>query len=100
MANTTACTMMEARLVLELVNSKGLSSPGICSNRPGDKITNRTTAITRAATSTIVVVVVVGVPTQVEIKSTAVQETKTQHKKYSQNGFPTQQMFTKTQIGF
>jgi hypothetical protein len=98
MANTTACTMMEARLVLELVNSNGLSSPGICSNRPGDKITNRTTAITRAATSTIVVVV--GVPTQVEIKSTAVQETKTKHKKYSQNGFPTQQMFTKTQNGF
>jgi hypothetical protein len=84
MANTTACTMMEARLVLELVNSNGLSSPGICSNRPGDKITNRTTAITRAATSTIVVVVV-GVPTQVEIKSTATQGTKTQHKDIHKN---------------
>jgi hypothetical protein len=75
--------MMEATLVLELVNSNGLSSPGICSNRPGDKITNRTTAITRAATSTIVVVV--GVPTQVEIKSTATQETKTQHQNIHKN---------------
>ncbi len=75
--------MTEARLVLELVNSNGLSSPGICSNRPGDKITKRTTAITRAATSTIVAVV--GVPNQVEIKSTATQETKTQYKNMHKN---------------
>ncbi len=81
MANTTACTMMETTLVLELVNSNGLSSPGICSNRPGDKITNRTTAITRAATSTIVVVVI-GVPNQVEIKSIPRNKNATQ--KYSQ----------------
>ncbi|KAG6542970.1 hypothetical protein Mapa_015662 [Marchantia paleacea] len=45
--------MIDDRLVLLLVNSTGLSSPGIWSTNPGDRITKRITAMIKAATSTI-----------------------------------------------
>jgi hypothetical protein len=46
-AKTMAWTMIDDKLVRLLVNSTGLSSPGIWSRSPGDKIINRITAIAR-----------------------------------------------------